>query len=235
MPGMVIPFFKDGTYHGHALVTPLAITLAAVPRVDQPEPTANPSTTLEDVSQHPAQSHSLSNKRSWFDLFYWSSEKAPIAEVKVEMNSHPPDAVHIPSENIPQLSTLETIQPAESTIADGDSSPHVKPQSLPTDALSRIPRPALDEVNGLSACDEQPVSQFLPGPLPDHPPTRADTSPPVASNNAAASIFTLSFPMLTKSRPRPEITVTLPPQDLSAVASNGSPVTMPGMDVSSIL
>lgn len=229
--GAIMPLFR----HDAQLIIPTPATsppltldhVSVTPHDDQSSPPVNPLTTPAVDSQDPVPPPSLSNKRSWFDVFYWSSDKeTSISEVKVEVDSalNAPDTVHICTESSDisrQHAALETIEPAEST---GDV------QSLPKDPVSRIPHSPSNRVDAPSVPEEQPVSHSPPSPLPLHSPlprAQEGTSPPVAPNTAT-SIFALNFPMLAKSKPPPEIAVT--PRDPFPETSDEPTVATPGMD-----
>lgn len=164
------------------------------------------------------------------------------------MHSAPeaPDTVHICTEssgNKPELYSLETIKPADSTVAVGDSSPRTDFQSLPKDTASgslhtpSISQPELNNVDAPSVREEQQVSLPPPSPLPRHsrvPQTQEGIAPPVAPNSAT-SIFAFNFPMFAKPRPPLETAFTPHSPDPSAEPSCEPSIATPGTNVPVIL
>lgn len=165
-------------------------------------------------------------------MFSWSSDKGTsIAEATVETHSAPeaPDTVHIrteSSENRPKPYSLETIKPADSTVALEDST-RTDFQSLGKDTTSGSPhspsisQPELNNVHTTSVREEQLISPPSLSPLQQIcpvPQTQEGISPPVAPNSAT-SIFAFNFPGFAKSRPLLETAPTPPQRDPPAEPS----------------
>lgn len=178
-------------------------------------------------------------------MFSWSSDEGTsVADVKAETDSAPqvPDMIHICTELSGDRSKpfpLETIKPADSAGAVGDSSPRTDIQSLPKDTALGSPRvalisqPKLQNVDTPYVREEQQV--FLPSlsPVPHHSPVPQESSGPPVVPNSATSIFAFKFPMFAKSPP--ETAVAPPPRDPSVEPSCEPPIATPGTDVPVIL
>lgn len=173
-------------------------------------------------------------------MFSWSGEKeTSVSEVKVDMDSasETPDTVHICTESSGERHSLETIKPADSTAAVGDSSLGTDLQSLPKDTVSGSPHSIsqleVNEVDAPSVREERPASEPSSSSLPHQAPvpqSQEDTVPPVAPSSTT-SIFTFNFPMLAKSRPPPETAVTPPPPDPSTERSSEPSIATQGTDI----